>query len=81
MAFGKSRSTRSLRSDLLVAADSVTSAMSSLVREFNSGDSDEDQSDHRLESITGMNMYRMTRSSEAKDLVSEESEANERHVE
>lgn len=32
-----SLATRSLRNDLLVAADSVTNAMSSLVRELNSG--------------------------------------------
>lgn len=32
---------RSLRNDLLVAADSVTNAMSTLVRELNSGSEDE----------------------------------------
>lgn len=31
------RTDRSLRNDLLVAADSVTNAMSTLVRELNSG--------------------------------------------
>ncbi|KAF8782132.1 Dystrobrevin beta like protein [Argiope bruennichi] len=42
MAYDQSGSTRSLRNDLLVAADSVTNAMSSLVRELNSGSEDED---------------------------------------
>ncbi|XP_071530699.1 dystrobrevin beta-like isoform X2 [Panulirus ornatus] len=37
-----SLATRSLRNDLLVAADSVTNAMSSLVRELNSESSDDD---------------------------------------
>lgn len=37
IAFGQSPSCRSLRNDLLVAADSVTNAMSSLVKELNSG--------------------------------------------
>ncbi|GIY88165.1 hypothetical protein CDAR_191261 [Caerostris darwini] len=41
-AYDQSGSTRSLRNDLLVAADSVTNAMSSLVRELNSGSEDED---------------------------------------
>ncbi|XP_067144154.1 dystrobrevin beta-like isoform X2 [Centruroides vittatus] len=41
LSFGQQGSTRSLRNDLLVAADSVTNAMSSLVRELNS-DSDEE---------------------------------------
>uniref|UniRef100_T1ILR2 ZZ-type domain-containing protein n=1 Tax=Strigamia maritima TaxID=126957 RepID=T1ILR2_STRMM len=41
VAFGQSPSCRSLRNDLLVAADSVTNAMSSLVKELNS-DSDEE---------------------------------------
>ena len=36
-AFDQSGGSRNLRNDLLVAADSVTSAMSSLVRELNSG--------------------------------------------
>ncbi|XP_015909850.1 dystrobrevin beta isoform X2 [Parasteatoda tepidariorum] len=40
--YDQSGSTRSLRNDLLVAADSVTNAMSSLVRELNSGSEDED---------------------------------------
>lgn len=35
--YDQTGSTRSLRNDLLVAADSVTNAMSSLVRELNSG--------------------------------------------
>lgn len=39
------RSDRSLRNDLLVAADSVTNAMSTLVRELNSEGSDQDDSD------------------------------------
>lgn len=34
---GPSSSVRNLRNDLLVAADSVTNAMSSLVKELNSG--------------------------------------------
>lgn len=38
LAFGHSGSTRSLRSELLVAADSVTNAMSSLVTELHSGE-------------------------------------------
>ncbi|XP_054710755.1 dystrobrevin beta-like [Uloborus diversus] len=42
MVYEQSGSTRSLRNDLLVAADSVTNAMSSLVRELNSGSEDED---------------------------------------
>jgi hypothetical protein len=36
-AAGTNSSGRSLRNDLLVAADSVTNAMSTLVRELNSG--------------------------------------------
>ena len=36
----QSGGSRNLRNDLLVAADSVTSAMSSLVRELNSGKDD-----------------------------------------
>lgn len=36
-AAGTNSSGRSLRNDLLVAADSVTTAMSTLVRELNSG--------------------------------------------
>jgi hypothetical protein len=36
-AGGTNSSGRSLRNDLLVAADSVTNAMSTLVRELNSG--------------------------------------------
>ncbi|XP_034242870.1 dystrobrevin beta isoform X2 [Thrips palmi] len=42
------RSDRSLRNDLLVAADSVTNAMSTLVRELNSEGSDQDDSDSIL---------------------------------
>ncbi|GFY52562.1 dystrobrevin alpha [Trichonephila inaurata madagascariensis] len=37
LAFGQATSTRSLQSDLLVAADSVTNAMSSLVQQLNIG--------------------------------------------
>ncbi|XP_071808063.1 dystrobrevin beta-like isoform X1 [Asterias amurensis] len=40
-----SEGSRNLRSDLLVAADSVTSAMSSLVRELNSEADDDDEDD------------------------------------
>lgn len=36
-AFGDRATSRNLRDDLLLAADNVTSAMSSLVRELNSG--------------------------------------------
>ena len=36
-AFGDRETSRNLRDDLLLAADNVTSAMSSLVRELNSG--------------------------------------------
>ena len=36
-AFGDCATSRNLRDDLLLAADNVTSAMSSLVRELNSG--------------------------------------------
>ena len=36
-AFGDRSAGRNLRDDLLLAADSVTSAMSSLVKELNSG--------------------------------------------
>ncbi|GBM61177.1 Dystrobrevin beta [Araneus ventricosus] len=42
-AFGHATSTRSLQSDLLVAADSVTNAMSSLVQQLNIGDEDDIQ--------------------------------------
>ncbi|XP_026467299.1 dystrobrevin alpha-like [Ctenocephalides felis] len=38
---------RSLRTDLLFAADSVTNAMSTLVRELNSGSDDEDSQNIR----------------------------------
>ena len=37
-AFGDRATSRNLRDDLLLAADNVTSAMSSLVRELNSGE-------------------------------------------
>ena len=36
-AFGDRSASRNLRDDLLLAADNVTSAMSSLVKELNSG--------------------------------------------
>lgn len=36
-AFGDRGTSRNLRDDLLLAADNVTSAMSSLVKELNSG--------------------------------------------
>ncbi|GFQ80983.1 dystrobrevin alpha [Trichonephila clavata] len=42
LAFGQATSTRSLQSDLLVAADSVTNAMSSLVQQLNIGCDDDD---------------------------------------
>ncbi|KAK3930310.1 Dystrobrevin alpha [Frankliniella fusca] len=42
------RSDRSLRNDLLVAADSVTNAMSTLVRELNSEGSDQEDADNIL---------------------------------
>lgn len=47
------RSDRSLRNDLLVAADSVTNAMSTLVRELNSEGSDQDDSDSILRKQLG----------------------------
>lgn len=43
---------RSLRNDLLVAADSVTNAMSTLVRELNSGMSNNNALQNRLVSKT-----------------------------
>ncbi|GIY20457.1 dystrobrevin alpha [Caerostris darwini] len=43
LAFGQATSTRSLQSDLLVAADSVTNAMSSLVQQLNIGEDDDFQ--------------------------------------
>ncbi|XP_023239631.1 dystrobrevin beta-like isoform X2 [Centruroides sculpturatus] len=49
LPFTSSASTRSLQNDLLIAADSVTNAMSSLVRELNSGSEDEERlQDHKL---------------------------------
>ncbi|CAH1253619.1 DTNB [Branchiostoma lanceolatum] len=44
---GQSNSGRNLRNDLLVAADSVTNAMSSLVKELNSEAEDSDEEDDR----------------------------------
>ncbi|XP_054720150.1 dystrobrevin beta-like [Uloborus diversus] len=41
LAFGPAASSRSLQNDLLVAADSVTNAMSSLVKELNLGEGDD----------------------------------------
>ncbi|XP_076319963.1 dystrobrevin beta-like isoform X1 [Tachypleus tridentatus] len=47
LAFGQSGSSRCLPNDLLVAADSVTNAMSSLVKELNSGSEDEEENGSR----------------------------------
>ncbi|PSN31578.1 hypothetical protein C0J52_25588 [Blattella germanica] len=45
---GTNSSGRSLRNDLLVAADSVTNAMSTLVRELNSEGSDQEDADENI---------------------------------
>lgn len=47
-AAGTNSSGRSLRNDLLVAADSVTNAMSTLVRELNSEGSDQEDADENI---------------------------------
>ncbi|XP_076329774.1 dystrobrevin beta-like isoform X3 [Tachypleus tridentatus] len=47
LAFGQTGSSRCLPNDLLVAADSVTNAMSSLVKELNSGSEDEGEEVNR----------------------------------
>ncbi|XP_015906448.1 dystrobrevin beta [Parasteatoda tepidariorum] len=55
LAFGQAASTRSLQNDLLVAADSVTNAMSSLVKQLNIG-CDDDELDYSVRNpfIDGM---------------------------
>ncbi|XP_064486629.1 dystrobrevin beta-like isoform X2 [Ornithodoros turicata] len=53
LAFGRARGAKNLRDDLLVAADSVTNAMSSLVRELNSEDSEGDDAVGDSKALSG----------------------------